>query len=99
MEKIKILNKIYEIKYTDEDLYFRGQKSYGTLNKVLNVITINTNTNKEQIKETLLHEILHAIYYEFSLNDENKEEEIVTLMARGLRTICIDNDLEDLFGK
>ena len=97
MKKIKILNKTYKIKYTDEDLYFLGQKCYGQLNKVSNTITINTGVNKEQIKETLLHEILHAIYCEFSLKDEDKEEEIVTLMARGLRTICIDNDLEDLF--
>ena len=97
MKKIKILNKIYKIKYTDEDVFVHGEKAFGKLNKVQNTITINTNTTKEEIKETLLHEILHALYSEFSLIGGDNEEKIVTLLARGLRTICIDNNLEDLF--
>ena len=39
---------------------------------------------------TLLHEILHGIIYQYGL-DSNEEEKIVTTLSNGLTTVFVDN--------
>jgi len=55
------------------------------------IIRINTNIKKSHIKETLLHEILHGIYWSYNIHDEDKEERIVTTIAVGLSQVFTDN--------
>ena len=41
--------------------------------------------------EAILHEILHAIYYNWDLDDSDKEEKIVTQLTFGLCSVIVDN--------
>lgn len=43
------------------------------------------------VSETLIHELLHAIYYDRNIQDDDDEERTVTLMAGGLATLFRDN--------
>ena len=43
---------------------------------------------------TVLHEVLHAISYQYAISDtlkEHKEEKIVNTFANGLMTVFVDN--------
>lgn len=48
-----------------------------------NALTIFVKLNND-IANTLLHEILHAIWYQYQIKDEDKEERIVHTTANGL---------------
>lgn len=41
--------------------------------------------------ETLLHEILHGVWYAYNLEDGLKEEAVVTALGTGLMAIFVDN--------
>ena len=50
--------------------------------------------------ETLLHETIHAIYHEYNIHDDDKEERIVTVFATGWQQVLTDNpDLTKLIQK
>ena len=44
-----------------------------------------------QLADTILHELLHAIYATFGLKDEDEEERIVSALATGLVGVLRDN--------
>ena len=44
-----------------------------------------------QLADTILHELLHAIYATFSLKDDDEEERIVSALATGLVGVLRDN--------
>ncbi|MGI9486268.1 MAG: hypothetical protein ACR2RF_10405 [Geminicoccaceae bacterium] len=41
--------------------------------------------------DTMLHEILHAIYWVYGVEDEDKEERLVGMMASALTQVWRDN--------
>lgn len=41
--------------------------------------------------DTLLHEILHAVYFVWNLEDKDDEERTVTGLSTGLSTVLHDN--------
>lgn len=41
--------------------------------------------------ETLLHEILHGVWYAYNLEDGLKEEAVVTALGTGLMAVFVDN--------
>lgn len=40
---------------------------------------------------TLLHEIIHAVWYQYGLEDEDKEERVVTVLSNGLSAALRDS--------
>lgn len=63
--------------------------TFDTLNLQINVVT--ENRDKIVILDTLLHEILHGIYYLFQLSKGDSEERVVSALSTGLLTVLIDN--------
>jgi len=55
------------------------------------LIQVETSHPDSVVKNTLLHEIFHAIYDLQGLNDENEEEQIVYAMSNGLQLVLLDN--------
>ena len=49
-----------------------------------------------QLADTVLHELLHAVFATFCLKDEDEEERIVSVLATGIVGILRDNQK---FGK
>lgn len=69
---------------TREDLYGQCDRGRG-------IIRICFEHDARSVGNTVLHEFMHAIYYEWSLADDDREERIITTMANGLATVWRDN--------
>lgn len=54
-------------------------------------IRITTGLSKLTTVETLMHEVFHAIYYSWSLEDEDKEERVVSLISTAFAAVLLDN--------
>ena len=92
-KQIRILNKKYTLKLkkrikTDDSLL--GQTVHHK-----NVIELSTEQDLTSFTDTLLHEILHAIWYtsgiEYGMGGEQTEEFVVNSFSSALINVFIDN--------
>ena len=56
-------------------------------------IKIDKSVDRILQLDTLLHEISHAIYWVYGLEDKDKEERIVQIMATGWTQVFRDNPI------
>lgn len=68
-----------------------GARRFGESNPISRVIRVDTSYSPQQTAETLLHEIIHCVYTMWDLDDEDKEEKIVSQIGTGLTTVWHDN--------
>jgi hypothetical protein len=64
---------------------------FGLCDKNKQVIYMDTTATDSVQLDTLLHEILHGIWWTGALEDEDKEERIVSVLATGLVQVFKDN--------
>jgi hypothetical protein len=64
---------------------------HGMCDKSGQVIYIDTGATNAIQKDTLLHEIMHAIWWTAYLEDEDKEERVVSSLSTGLLQVLRDN--------
>lgn len=59
------------------------------------LIYIDTNKkySNQQVIEALIHELLHAVYYEYCIEDKHNEEETVTRLAKGFCGVLKNNPI------
>lgn len=56
------------------------------------VIDLCPSQNHQMMSQTLLHEILHGIFYHYGIEmEEKKEEEVVERLSHGLYQVLQDN--------
>lgn len=67
------------------------RKCFGEFSQDELIIRIDFAQQPQRVVETLIHEVMHAIYGLSGIKDEDKEERIVTAMSRGWMQMCIDN--------
>lgn len=61
-------------------------------------IYLKPGLTKQLKEETLIHEVLHAIFWQTGLDaefDDNQEEKIVSTLAHGLYQVFKDNKIWD----
>lgn len=63
----------------------------GDTNLNMHRIRICESLKGSVLLEVLLHEILHAIYKQYSLEQKDKEERIVMSFGLGLTQVFVDN--------
>lgn len=66
---------------------------YGECDKHSRVIRVHRSQPQCQKVDTILHEILHAIWDVYALEEKDDEERMVTCTARGLT--CIYRDVRN----
>ena len=78
---------------TSEDTALRLQadQNRGQCFKDINLIELDTTLPDTQQAETLIHEILHAIWHTTGLDDETDEETAVTALAPRLLSLLREN--------
>ncbi len=64
---------------------------YGRLSVNEKTISIDETLDRYQMLNTLIHEINHAIYWAYNIQDKDKEERIVTTFATAWTQIYRDN--------
>jgi len=65
--------------------------SYGQCDKQRGIIYICTHLDPIVVADTFLHEIMHAIWHEYNLQDSDQEERIVHTLSTGLVQVMHDN--------
>lgn len=69
-----------------------GEKLYGQCDPTCLTIRLNAMIDSEQIKaETLWHEILHAIWSHFHMEEKVDEEQAVACLSTGIVMVMRDN--------
>lgn len=69
---------------------------FGQFSALEQAIKLDGGMNKVKTIDTLIHEINHAIYWAYGIEDEDKEERIVGTFATALTQVFRDNpDLLD----
>jgi len=64
---------------------------FGLCNKDKQIIYIDSSATPAVQRDTLLHEILHAIWWTGYLEDDDKEERVISTLATGLMNVYRDN--------
>ena len=67
------------------------RRAYGQFSSTQQTISVDTSVKPQKLLDTTLHEINHAIYWAYGLEDEDKEERIVATFATAWAQIYRDN--------
>ncbi len=88
--EIKVASHMYKVSLKDREWYHESGKR-GECDKNETKIWISEGMTVSRTVETFIHEILHAVYYEYGIQDEDEEERIVTALATGFSQVIKDN--------
>lgn len=81
--KVNICGIPYTIKYED-DHFDCDAKHFGQVDLLIGEIVINKNASEEIKKETLCHEILHAMLVHIGRNDLSNDEVLVQSLGNAI---------------
>lgn len=84
----KIGYQTYDVHITESNL---ADLSYGHTSPSMGMITLNGRSSTTQSANTIVHEVLHAIWDGQALGKNPDEERIVTALANGLTQVMRDN--------
>jgi hypothetical protein len=93
MKNIKIGYRDYKIKNLDS-IVSRCNEINGQFLASDGVIALSSTEDNISHANTLIHEVLHAIIYQWGIDlDDKEEEKICNTIANGLTTVFVDNPL------
>ena len=91
MKNIKIGYRDYKIKNLDS-IVSRCNEINGQFLASDGVIALSSTEDSISHANTLIHEVLHAIIYQWGIDlDDKEEEKICNTIANGLTTVFVDN--------
>ena len=91
MKDIKIGYKNYKIKSLDS-IVSKCNEINGQFFASDGTIALSSTEDNISHANTLIHEILHAIVYQWGIElDDKEEEKICNTLANGLTTVYVDN--------
>ena len=64
---------------------------HGRISLDRGLIMLDPTIPADNQAETLMHEILHGVWYAYNLEDGLKEEAVVTALGTGLMAVFVDN--------
>lgn len=79
--------EIIPLEYAD----FEMTDKYGWCDKINNKIYIYVGTDPMMTADTLLHEVMHAVWAFMGLDEKHDEEPIVARLTTGLLSVLFDN--------
>ena len=72
---------------------------FGEFCTLSSLIKIDFSAEKTQVLDTLIHEINHAVYWAYHIEDDDKEERVVSIFTSAWVQIYRDNpDLIEFIG-
>lgn len=90
-KKIKVAGINYQVKETDL-VVINGSTDYvGSINQARAEIEVLNSLSKTRKEQTLVHEILHACFYEAGFDEH--DEDVVNRVSVVLYQVLKDNDL------
>lgn len=95
IRQLKIGGIYYYINEVEWKQESNGNMMFGLTHKESSTIEINTLISPQLQKQTLIHEMLHAVFFEAGIEQDN-EEDLVNRIANVLYQVLQDNDFEFL---
>lgn len=68
-----------------------ANRRYGEFSSMEGVIRVDPQAGRVKTLHTLIHEILHACYWAYTIDEKDDEERTVSLMATALVQVLRDN--------
>lgn len=91
MKNIKIGGTVYKIQNEKEGFIVNGRALYGSIEPSKSLIRVaRGNTSKQFADTTLIHEIVHGIIEEYSV-EIPEEEKFTEAFSKGLYQVLKDN--------
>lgn len=91
LKKLKVGGLIYDVVPVQWEENADGDLQFGIFNANKTNILINELISKQVQKQTLIHEMMHAIFFEAGIEVEN-EEDLVNRISTVLYQVLQDND-------
>lgn len=91
--KIKIGHATYDVVPQRNIFNDQNQKLLGNITYATRVLRYDDSPDihPDQIKDVVLHEVLHGIWYNHSLGNNPNEEQVILAFEAGLRGLLKDN--------
>ncbi|MCG7407726.1 ImmA/IrrE family metallo-endopeptidase [Paenibacillus sp. ACRRX] len=90
--QIKVAGTHYEV--VREKLLGAAENIYGDANFTIHRIRIDESITPERAQQTLIHELLHAIFYEAGYDEQ--DEDVIRRVSTVLYQVLADNDVLSL---
>jgi hypothetical protein len=88
--RLRVGYRRYKIRtWTRDDVDATG--SHGQCDSTKGIISVCVDDEPLRVLDTLLHEILHAIWAEYGLGENEPEERAVSVLATGFTQVMHDN--------
>jgi hypothetical protein len=87
IKKVKIGSSIYDVEYV-RDLTSNGNEISGRIWEIDKLIKICTDGTYQNQFQTLLHESVHGICWEYGIKDI---EDFVVVLSNGIYALIVDN--------
>jgi len=68
-----------------------ASRRYGEFSSMEQLIKVDLSSTNDTVINTLIHELFHAIYWAYSIMDDDKEERTVEMLATGWQQVMVDN--------
>lgn len=82
----------FDVKIEDwKPISAAASSRFGEFSCLESLIRIDTSIDRIKVIDTLLHEICHAIYWAYGIEDGDKEERVVGFFATAWTQIYRDN--------
>ncbi len=88
IEQLRILGKTYQIVRTEHVDGLSAGEYFGSCDHTRSILTINARQEIQQERDTVLHEVLHAIDYTMQLGLKERQ---VHALGSGLLAVLTDN--------
>jgi Zn-dependent peptidase ImmA (M78 family) len=90
-DKVKIGWRNYKVNKSDAKRNTKGETLYGEIDYGEQTIYINNEYCQDQMKVTLLHEIIHGIFNKQGQVDWGCNEALIESIAEGIYELILDN--------
>lgn len=90
-EKVKVGNFMYDVQITDYPILHEGMLCQGICDSENQMIQLASDLTEQNLERVWLHELLHAIQMDRSLDLGEQTEIIIDEMAKGLHQVINDN--------
>lgn len=89
-ERVRVGYADYDVLAKDADWSSSSQRA-GEHRALDHKMMVATNYNDVEMANTLIHEVLHALWHKMNLGESVNEEDCVTTLANGLTQVWRDN--------
>lgn len=87
---IPVAHTQYKVVFVKKPPVYKGKQCHGICYPATRTIKIWQNPNVMQLKSTLLHEWLHAVFYELGWDELCDDHEIITALELSLMRLRLE---------